>query len=1020
MARDIKMDPFPDDPTPTGKGEDKEPKPENQFDPGELAPHWDSAYPNVIDELSERAVLALKHLCDLVGNKDIAARRWEVVQAWEARLFYRGYQYILPRKGGGWVVPPFANSFNVSGKLQGDQKFYGFETNIYTTYGEIVQAALTRDVPRFRAQPQDPFSGADLTAADAASNYARVFMRNNDLKDFQTQLANYLWTDGRCIIITDHVLDAQRFGREDYEEETAAVPETEAQEDQPVVYLIRHGETENNLEGEQRGRSEVGLDQTGQREIIRTAHFLEGKGIQAILTSPVERAAQSAQLLAETLKVLVEPDDRIASLNIGTQMVGEKTTDTIPKMEEAFDNPDEPIGGDGETPNQFNQRVREGLFQVLQSGTLAAMVTHDSVIAAVFRMLHGSDMKGTSLVEPGGVVAVYANQDGTYSVRTVYPYLRPEPSSGLKRGRPRGKEIVRVGGKLEGKVVPINSRCQSDVVSVLFAEEYDVAYVKAMFPDKANEIEAGGASSGENELDRIARINAALSLEASYVTGDSMVRDCTVQRYWFRPGFLMEVKDEEVREELMDKFPDGVHVILAGKKGCLTSARNESMDDHVTVIHASPGTGQNRIALGTKLLSLQKRLNNWVDLLNAFLIKTVPHKWLPTEMVDPEAIRDQTNSPGAIDFYSLSQLPPGMNFQQLMAVEPVPTPQAFIIDAIQGFATEFPQLFSHAHPTIFGAQSNQDVTATAAIIQRDQALGCLSAPWHAIQMATCNYFRQAVQLAAQCRTKPIIGQDGDTIIRIEVGDLKGNILVYPEQDANFPESWTQKQSRWQQILQEKDPLVTPLVEEPRNIKAAISAVGMDDLKSGIADSYDKQLGEFDILLKTAPVPNPEKAQAIQAVERVTLKLQETVDPQQQIALEQQIQQAQQEIAQMPDMVSTVPVDQQVDRHAAESAACQDWLNSPDGRKFHNGTAQQKAAWQNVRLHKMEHDQYVTEPIKIKPVSFSANLKDLTPDETSQILQSEGVQSNPAGVVQSREFGAVIKKMGKVNPTGMEG
>ena len=41
-----------------------------------------------------------------------------------------------------------------------------------------------------------------------------------------------------------------------------------------------------------------------------------------------------------------------------------------------------------------------------------------------------------------------------------------------------------------------------------------------MFPDKADKIKPGSAGAGENELDRIARINVALALEASYVTGD--------------------------------------------------------------------------------------------------------------------------------------------------------------------------------------------------------------------------------------------------------------------------------------------------------------------------------------------------------------------------------------------------------------------------------------------------------------------------------------------------------------------
>src|SRR5690242_13173215 len=81
----------------------QEQHPERQFEPGELGPFWASPYPNA--QLSKKAKLALEELCHLVGNKDVAARRWEVEQSWEMRLFWRGYQYLLPRKGGGWILP---------------------------------------------------------------------------------------------------------------------------------------------------------------------------------------------------------------------------------------------------------------------------------------------------------------------------------------------------------------------------------------------------------------------------------------------------------------------------------------------------------------------------------------------------------------------------------------------------------------------------------------------------------------------------------------------------------------------------------------------------------------------------------------------------------------------------------------------------------------------------------------------------------------------------------------------------
>ena len=49
------------------------------------------------------------------------------------------------------------------------------------------------------------------------------------------------------------------------------------------------------------------------------------------------------------------------------------------------------------------------------------------------------------------------------------------------------------------------------------------------------------------------------------------------------------------------------------------------MDDHIVDIgHPSAGKGQNRRSMGTALISVQKRINDWVDLLDDFFKRTVP------------------------------------------------------------------------------------------------------------------------------------------------------------------------------------------------------------------------------------------------------------------------------------------------------------------------------------------------------------------------------------------------------------
>jgi hypothetical protein len=61
--------------------------------------------PEPFANLSDKGRAALIGLDDIATKCDIAARRMEVEQAWEALHFERGYQHLLRGKNGGWQLP---------------------------------------------------------------------------------------------------------------------------------------------------------------------------------------------------------------------------------------------------------------------------------------------------------------------------------------------------------------------------------------------------------------------------------------------------------------------------------------------------------------------------------------------------------------------------------------------------------------------------------------------------------------------------------------------------------------------------------------------------------------------------------------------------------------------------------------------------------------------------------------------------------------------------------------------------
>src|SRR4029077_7987353 len=119
----------------------------------------------------------------------------------------------------------------------------------------------------------------------------------------------------------------------------------------------------------------------------------------------------------------------------------------------------------------------------------------------------------------------------------------------------------------------------------------------------------------------------------------------TEQKTFFRPAALLEIP-EAMRESIIRKFPKGVYVIFCGQTFC--QAWNCSMDDHLSLVFANSGDGVHRPGLGDWVVPVQEVLNNWMELANDYFTRGVPNKWMDNEMFSVEALRDQTNVPGAV------------------------------------------------------------------------------------------------------------------------------------------------------------------------------------------------------------------------------------------------------------------------------------------------------------------------------------------------------------------------------------
>ena len=84
------------------------------------------------------------------------------------------------------------------------------------------------------------------------------------------------------------------------------------------LILVRHGETHWNKDGLVQGAdSDIELNDTGLEQARRLAAFLKNEPLVAILSSPLRRAAATAELIASQHQLSVETDQGLKELKVG-------------------------------------------------------------------------------------------------------------------------------------------------------------------------------------------------------------------------------------------------------------------------------------------------------------------------------------------------------------------------------------------------------------------------------------------------------------------------------------------------------------------------------------------------------------------------------------------------------------------------------------------------------------------------------------------------------------------------------
>lgn len=154
------------------------------------------------------------------------------------------------------------------------------------------------------------------------------------------------------------------------------------------LLLVRHGETTWNQENRWQGQADVPLSETGRVQAYRLAQRLlaEGRPIQAMYTSDLSRAAQTAEIIGTVLGMRPSLDLAWREMDIGVWS-GLTTDEVIARHTAEWERlragEDLPRGG-GETFAQFQSRLVRGATRLLEqhAGEDVAVVTHGGAVRA--------------------------------------------------------------------------------------------------------------------------------------------------------------------------------------------------------------------------------------------------------------------------------------------------------------------------------------------------------------------------------------------------------------------------------------------------------------------------------------------------------------------------------------------------------------------------------------------------------------------------------------------------------------
>lgn len=140
-----------------------------------------------------------------------------------------------------------------------------------------------------------------------------------------------------------------------------------------MIYIVRHGETDYNVEGRYGGRIDVELNSKGIEQAYTLQNELKDIRFDKVISSPLKRALKTAQIITDSEITI---DERIIERDNG-ELEGKLKQDCPPNID--FNNPNTGYGI--ESIIYFRKRIFDFFDEITEKykGKNVLIVTHAGV-----------------------------------------------------------------------------------------------------------------------------------------------------------------------------------------------------------------------------------------------------------------------------------------------------------------------------------------------------------------------------------------------------------------------------------------------------------------------------------------------------------------------------------------------------------------------------------------------------------------------------------------------------------------